>query len=86
MTTEEAQRYLDARVEGAKTLADAYARHAENPTSFVAGVQYALDKLLSDVDRYGISLTILKEPVVTVKMLNDAGYHILERAKKGEPF
>lgn len=41
------QAYLDARVEGAKTLAEAYEHYQNRPECFVAGVQYALDHMLS---------------------------------------
>jgi hypothetical protein len=78
------QRYLDARVEGAKTLADAYAHYAESPTAFVAGVQYALDKLLSNADWHNIPYPRIGD-VVTVDALNVLALEILEKAKRGEP-
>ena len=69
--------YDDARVEGAKTLGDAYRHHRRDPEAFVAGVQYALDKVTREFDRFGVP--------------GDAAYvdrlaaDLLERAKAGEP-
>lgn len=87
MTDDEAvKRYLAARVDWAKTLADAYRHHGESPTSFVAGVQYALDKILSQSSTYyNIATPLNIGDVVTIHMLHLIAYEILERAKKGEP-
>jgi hypothetical protein len=41
------QMYLEARVEGAKTLAESYEHYQARPECFIAGVQYALDHILS---------------------------------------
>jgi len=48
MTTKDPQlMYLEARVEGAKELAGIYNLYQQAPDCFIAGVQYALDRLLS---------------------------------------
>lgn len=72
------QRYLDARVEGATTLADAYNWHAEYPEVFVAGVQYALDKMLSRMDAVAEAFHI-------DDAMHNHAIDILEAAKRGEP-
>jgi hypothetical protein len=83
---DEKQRYLDARVEGAKTLADSYKNYKRSPTAFVAGVQYALDKLLSASDRFNLPYPAAGvDEVVTVQMLHLLAVDILEKAKRGEP-
>jgi hypothetical protein len=72
------QQYMNARVEGAKTLADAYRHCAENADVFVAGVQYALDKMLSGYENTGFN-------DVSLRYLYSLGIDILEKAKRGEP-
>jgi hypothetical protein len=72
------QRYVDARVEFAQTLADAYRHHAENPEVFVAGVQYALDKMLSSIDR-------VKDVDFFYNYHHLIALDILQKAKRGEP-
>lgn len=47
MTTDRERDYLEARVEGAKTLAESYEHYYQSPECFVAGVQYALDRMLA---------------------------------------
>lgn len=39
--------YLEARIEGAKTLAESYEHYQSRPECFLAGVQYALDHMLN---------------------------------------
>lgn len=85
MASDPVQAYLDARVEGAKTLSDAYYHVKENPEVFVAGVQYALDKILASSDRYGIFWTALNQHGMTIEMLHAEAFDILEKAKRGEP-
>jgi hypothetical protein len=79
------QAYMDERVDGAKTIADYYRYHADAPNVFVAGVQYALDKLLGESERHA-SITIHRiGDVVTVRMLHLMAVDILKKAKRGEP-
>jgi len=47
MAEDHEQSYLEARVDGAKELAEIYNLYAKAPDCFVAGVQYALDKILN---------------------------------------
>jgi hypothetical protein len=78
------QTYLEARVEGAKNLAGVYSLYAQAPECFVAGVQYALDRLLS----MGSQSYSLPYPnpgigdVVTVNMLHRMAIDILTQAKE----
>jgi hypothetical protein len=81
------QRYKQARVDGAKTAGDSYRHYLNNPEAFVAGVQYALDRVLSQSKRY-YNLPYPADgvgDVVTVHMLHVMGVDILEKAKRGEP-
>lgn len=79
------QAYLDARVKGAKTMAEAYSQHAKDPEVFVAGVQYALDSLLKHTDMFNLPYPALGEEVVSRYMLHMEAVNILEKAKRGEP-
>jgi hypothetical protein len=72
-------RYLNARVEGAKTVAEAYSHHHRDPEAFVAGVQYALDKLLGS-NNWDVLKTFSMD-----KWAANVAVDILERAKRGEP-
>lgn len=47
MADDHEQSYLEARVDGAKELAEIYNFYTKAPDCFIAGVQYALDKMLS---------------------------------------
>ena len=78
------QMYLEARVEGAKDLAGAYSFYTQAPECFVAGVQYALDRMLSMGSRsYNLPYP---NPgigdVVTVDMLHRMAIDILTQAKE----
>lgn len=87
MTDDVIQQYMDARVENAKTLADYHRNYAENPEIFVAGVQYALDRMLGMSERY-YNIPYPSPSigdVVPVRMLHIIGIEILEKAKRGEP-
>lgn len=87
MADEAIQRYVDARVNGAKTVADAYFHVSKSPSAFVAGVQYALDKILGQAERvYNIPYPeVGLGDVVTVHILYVIGHETLEKAKRGEP-
>jgi nucleotide-binding universal stress UspA family protein len=78
------QDYMDARVEFAQTLSDAYRQHGKDPEVFVAGAQYALDKILNYAERYGIFGNI-DDAMIGVGGLHREAVVILERAKRGEP-
>lgn len=69
--------YDDARVEGAKTLGDAYRHVRRDPDAFVAGAQYALDSMLKELE------TVSGSPVRDYH--DHLATRILERAKAGEP-
>lgn len=88
MTEDQRQRYLDARVEGAQTLGEYYSWCEEYPEVFVAGVQYALDKILGESERH-FAMVLPPYPslggVVTLDVLNAMAVDILEKAKRGEP-
>jgi hypothetical protein len=83
------QDYMDARVDFAKTLSDAYRQHGKDPEVFVAGAQYALDKILGYAERYGIPVRTLfgnsNDAMIGVGGLHREAVVILERAKRGEP-
>jgi hypothetical protein len=72
------QRYVDARVEFAQTLADYYRHHGTDPEVFVAGVQYALDKMLSSIDQ-------VKDADFFYGYHHVVALDILQKAKRGEP-
>lgn len=71
--------YDAARVENAKTLGDAYAHVARDHGAFVAGAQYALDRLLGDAER------LTNVPLGYLSWLDTLATDTLERAKAGEP-
>ena len=72
------ERYMAARVPDASTLGDCYVNYNLHPKAFVGGVQYALDKLLFEVDQ------IATIPHMT-DFLHAHALRILENAKIGEP-
>jgi hypothetical protein len=78
VTDDPVQDYMNARVEFAKTLADAYRQHGKDPEVFVAGAQYALDKILGGYERTGFN-------DASLRYLHSLAIDILEKAKKGEP-
>jgi hypothetical protein len=66
---------LDARVDSAKTIGQAYSQYAANPEVFVAGVQYALDQMLKACDQSDFWYDFHHHMAID----------ILERAKQGKP-
>jgi hypothetical protein len=86
MAEDHVQQYMNARVESAKTLADAYRHYEENPDVFVAGVQYALDHILGNSER-AAALALPPYPglgiVVPFSSLNVLAVDILGKAKRG---
>jgi hypothetical protein len=81
------QAYMDERVDGAKTIADYYQHYADAPAAFIAGAQYALDKILAQSERnYNMPYPAKGiGDVVTVRMLHLMAVDILKKAKRAEP-
>lgn len=71
------QRYLDARVEGAQTASEYQDWYIEHPEAFVAGAQYALDKMLASLEHKGLIDASNLEHILALE--------ILEKAKQGDP-
>lgn len=71
--------YDDARVEGAKTLGDAYRHHRRDPDAFVAGAQYALDAVLAEQEHRLAGLPL------SATILDRLAAGVLEQAKAGDP-
>ncbi|MFL6416785.1 MAG: hypothetical protein ACJ74Y_14070 [Bryobacteraceae bacterium] len=69
--------YLSARVEDATTVGDSYRHYEDNPTVFVAGVQYALDMMLQGLTEVTVNSTLQVEYAIAQEILN--------RAKRGTP-
>ena len=72
-----ASQYDAERIEGHKTLGDAYRHHRRDPGAFVAGVHYALDKITRDAESLGTPLDAAH--------LDWLASDLLRRAKAGEP-
>lgn len=83
MAEDHVARYLESRIEGATDLAAIYNLYKQAPECFLAGVQYALDKVLSLGERaYNVPSSELGEDVVTVKILHLIAIDILSKAKE----
>ena len=84
MAEDHVARYLEARIEEASDLAGIYNLYKQAPECFLAGVQYALDKILSQSERaYNMPYpTPGIGDVITIKMLHIVAIEILNQAKE----